>query len=42
MEWSSMSTLYKVLAVLVTVICFGAVFYGFFWGRISWLPPRKK
>ena len=31
-----------IIAIGVTVICFGAVFYVFFWGRIPWLPPRKK
>ncbi len=35
MEWSSLSTLHKTLAVTITIVCFGAVFYVFFWDRIQ-------
>lgn len=40
MEWSALGTWHKVAAVVVTIICFGAVFYVFFWNRIPWLKKK--
>jgi len=37
-----MSTLSKIAAVTVSLLALAVVSYAFLWGRVSWLPPRKK
>ena len=42
MEWSQASTWTKMAACVVGALAILSTLYVFLWGRISWLPPRKK